>query len=595
MPLALVLVLELRGELLVTLPRRLRAPKEHGAVLAEPPLADAEALVALNRRRLASFNDPLLGRSWSDLRRQARQAAVAAAKEYLQRAGEPVAAYNDDSLLMAGHQPELFHPGVWVKNFALNGLARNLAATPINLIVDNDTAKATSLRVPALGEEGGEVVRRWGGGSRTPPHRPTPSPHHPTTSPPHHLATPPPQHLSHVASIPFDDWTGEVPYEERTVNDEALFASLPDRVAPHLKDWGFVPLLFSFWEQACRQAERTPLLGERIVAARRAIERGWGCHNLELPVSQLCRTEPFAHFACHLLTHLPRFHAVYNDCVHAYRQQYGIRSRNHPVPDLARQGDWLETPFWAWRTGQKERQRLFARRTEPVLFLRAGADVWPELPTGTDRDPSALVREWQELERRGFKVRSRALTNTLFARLFLVDLFIHGIGGAKYDELTDEIAHRFYGSDPPRYLILSATLLLPLPAFPANPVERQHLARELRDHYYNPQRHLENGELGAPSGGGSSVHVLAADKEAWIRRQAPNKNSRRERFHALRALTEKMRDHLAGRLSALEQELARYDQQLQTNAVLLRRHYAFCLYPEAMLRSICTQFLQQRS
>ena len=36
-------------------------------------------------------------------------------------------------LLLAGHQPELAHPGVWVKNFALNGLAtqaRRHAASP---------------------------------------------------------------------------------------------------------------------------------------------------------------------------------------------------------------------------------------------------------------------------------------------------------------------------------------------------------------------------------------------------------------------------------------------------------------------------------
>src|SRR5439155_1393714 len=79
---------------------------------------------------------------------------------------------------------------------------------------------------------------------------------------------------------------------------------------------------------------------------------------------------------------------------------------------------------------------------------------------------------------------------------FLADLFIHGIGGAKYDELTDEIARRFYGCEPPRYLILSATLLLPLRAFPARPAEGQHLARELRDLHYNPQRHLDGVERG---------------------------------------------------------------------------------------------------
>src|SRR5437868_3191049 len=133
-----------------------KAPQQHGAIVAEPPWADATRLVAANRQRLASIDLDLLGRSRADLGRQARQLAVTAAKDYLQQAGEPIAGYDNASLLMAGHQPELFHPGVWVKNFALNGLAKALGATPVNLIVDNDTTKATSLRLPALAAEKGD-------------------------------------------------------------------------------------------------------------------------------------------------------------------------------------------------------------------------------------------------------------------------------------------------------------------------------------------------------------------------------------------------------------------------------------------------------
>ena len=39
----------------------------------------------------------------------------------------------------------------------------------------------------------------------------------------------------------------------------------------------------------------------------------------------------------------------------------------------------------------------------------------------------------------------------------LSDLFIHGIGGAKYDELTDQIICRFFGFEPPGFVALSAT------------------------------------------------------------------------------------------------------------------------------------------
>ena len=56
-----------------------------------------------------------------------------------------------------------------------------------------------------------------------------------------------------------------------------------------------------------------------------------------------------------------------------------------------------------------------------------------------------MIDAWRSLEAHGFKIRTRALTTTMFARLFLADLFIHGIGGGIYDELTDRIIERYYG------------------------------------------------------------------------------------------------------------------------------------------------------
>src|SRR5262249_34786438 len=154
-----------------------------------------------------------------------------------------------------------------------------------------------------------------------------------------------------------------------------------------------------FWLEAVRQGGRTPLLGERFAAARRAFERRWGCHNRELPVSRVCQTEPFAWFATHLLTELPRVHAVYNPPRRDHRRRPGIRSRNHPVPDLAAEDGWLETPFWAWCAGETRRGRLMARPTEGGVELRVGGEPWPGLPLGAD--PDRTVAAFLELERRG--------------------------------------------------------------------------------------------------------------------------------------------------------------------------------------------------
>src|SRR5438128_2455586 len=96
--------------------QRLRAPAENGAVLAVPALASVSDLLADNRRRLANPSLQLLGLSLQDLRQQAHQTTLAAARAYLRAAGEPLPDGNADSLVLAGHQPVLFHPGVWIKN-----------------------------------------------------------------------------------------------------------------------------------------------------------------------------------------------------------------------------------------------------------------------------------------------------------------------------------------------------------------------------------------------------------------------------------------------------------------------------------------------
>jgi len=524
----------------VSLPR-LRAPRDDGAILAVPPLDEAGALLARNRRDLTTITLELCGKSFAELRRLARADAWEAARRYHSEAGEPIppAPDLDQSWLIAGHQPELFHPGVWIKNFALQGLAQRHGGFSVNLVVDNDAARAPLLHVPAG---------------------------------------------AHRAAVPYDRWQGESPYEERAVLDEALFASLPERVAPYTRDWPYAPLVPLFWSEVLRQRERTALLGERIAAGRRWLERRWGLVQAEVPLSRLCQGEAFAHFACHLVLNAPRLRNVYNAAVHDYRRRYGLRSAYHPVPDLAQEDDWCEVPLWAWRAPQRRRARLFVRQAGGELQLRAGSDIWPALAGG---DPQRLVAQWRELEPRGYKVRTRALTTTLFTRLLLGDLFIHGIGGGKYDELTDALIARFFGGPVPGYLVLTATLLLPLPRSPVSASACRQLARLHRDIRYNPQRHF-------PDGVPAAARLLMDAKAAWIARATPTHAERRERFERLRALNDQLRPFLQDAEERLRRECGQCRDRLRVNEVIGRRDYAFCLYPEEMLRDFTVPLLGRR-
>jgi hypothetical protein len=516
---------------------RLRAPGESGAVLAHPPLAELSGHVTSNQKLFAN-PDLRIGKTpLAQLRRGAVAEIVASARSYLTAIGEPAPELSAESLFVAGHQPDLFHPGVWLKNFALNALARRHGATPLNLVVDNDTAKASAIHLPVLGRGNDPSA-------------------------------------VHLVTLPFDHFPGELPYEERTVHDETLFAEFPSAVRERTARWGLEPILPRFWADVLHQRDRTPLLGERFVAARRAWERQWGCHNLELPISRLCNTEPFAAFAVALIEDLPAFHSSYNNCVHDYRRRHGIRSQNHPVPDLQRDGDWLEAPFWAWRTGGHRRNQLFVRPTSGGWRLRVGGEPWPDLLRET------AVQRWQRLEGEGFKVRTRALTTTLFARLCIADLFIHGIGGGKYDELTDAIIARHFRMQPPAFMVLTGTLQLPIQAYPKSADDERSARRLVRDIHWNPQRHL-------PPDAEDWHDMVEARQRVTVQ---PDQTWRKERFKELRRLTDRIRTRVADIEAEARRAAERTSAEVAANAILRRRDYAFCLFPESILRPFLTQF-----
>jgi hypothetical protein len=520
--------------------RRLRAPRQHGSVFADPPLAQAAQFLASPPH----FADvPIAGRSLLELRRLAAEAAFRAGQTYLNEAGQPYASPWTGRFLAAGHQPEMFHPGVWVKNFALQGLARAADLTPLNLIVDNDTVKPTFLTVPG-----------WPAGAEND------------------------AGSYRLEKVAFDDWPGEVPYEECRVRDEQLFGSLVARAEAWTGRWPFKPLLAEYWAEVMRHNARTPLLGERLVAGRRVLERRWGCHNLEVPVSRLCEAEPFAWFVAHLFADADRFHATYNEVVHEYRRAHHLRSRNHPVPDLEADADWLEMPLWAWKSGARRRGRVFVRQAADAFELRVDGQAWPRLP----RRGAGFAEAWMSLARDGFKVRSRALTTTLYTRLLVADSFIHGIGGGKYDELTDELLRRFFGVLPPRFIVLSATLLLPLTAFAATAEQECRLRHQLRDLRWNPQRHLSAGAPGA---------ALASARTELLDRDKALPPTGRDRHLALRQLTAELQPFVAATKGETEAALAGVQAQLRASAVLQRRDFAFCLYPADLLQPFCQQFL----
>ena len=115
--------------------RSLRAPQGDGQKLIDPPWEALPQVVTANRAQLASVDYDVQGRSLAELSASARRELVEKATAYTaQYRDVPARLQNAESLadvpfILAGHQPQLFHPGVWYKNFVL-GSRGSLRACP---------------------------------------------------------------------------------------------------------------------------------------------------------------------------------------------------------------------------------------------------------------------------------------------------------------------------------------------------------------------------------------------------------------------------------------------------------------------------------
>ena len=518
---------------------RLRAPSADGALLAKPPLSEVGAKLAENAGRFAVWDHDFQGRRAGRLRALARCQVLETARDYHRHSGldVPELPGTPARLVVTGHQPELFHPGVWVKNFAVAGIARAHEAIGLNLVVDNDIPKSSAIRVP----------RRVDGRFR-------------------------------VERVEYDQWVGEVPFEDLSVKDEASFATFPGRVRDALDGTVPDPLIDEFWPLALRHREPPDRLGLRFARARRALEASWGVRNWEVPLGAACETEAFLWFASHLLAQLPRFQAIHNAALARYRARYGIRSRHHPVPMLGRQDDWREAPFWVWRPEHPRRRPLLVRQLARTMQLRQGGEGEPflEIPLAPDREACCAVDQLRTLPARQIRLRTRALTTTMFARLLVGDLFLHGIGGAKYDELGDEIAGEFFRITPPGYLALSMTLWLSQESDPARPERLAGLDRALRDLTFNPDRHLS--DLPAPE-----ARSWIEAKQQAISGPVETRRQRLDRFRAIRRANEALQIFVAEGRARLQAERDRLLAGLRRNAIAHHREYAFVLHSRRRL------------
>ncbi|MBF0170468.1 MAG: hypothetical protein HQK87_05175, partial [Nitrospinae bacterium] len=392
----------------------LTLPEGDRTTLALPAPGEWPATVAANRA--LSRSAPLGSITVADLIASARARAVLDAASYTRSLGLsiPSPLSLGGAVVATGHQPYPFHPGVAVKAPLVARLAQKIGGIPLFITVDSDDFRHDHLPLPAIVD--GRLIRE---------------------------------------EIPFLPKGGAPLYErgerepwERTVD---RVAAIRQGMASRPRFAAMVPPLDLYIERLralAPPADPTP--AARAILLRRGWESDIAGPLLELPVSLLSTHDTFLHFAAHLIGEIERFAPLYNGELARYRRERKLRYPVNPFPDLKGDDTRRETPFWL----------LTDAGREPLYVDRQG-----RLCAGAKGE---AIGDLAALREGGLAIRPKAIPLSIYLRLFVSDFFIHGVGGAKYDTITDPVIARFYGVEPPTYGCVTATLHAPMEA-PADP------------------------------------------------------------------------------------------------------------------------------
>ena len=477
-------------------------------------------------------------RRLKELQTAARQRLVDAAQQYTLRltnagvaAGVPASSDplltgdpNGQKIVMTGHQPVIFHSGLTFKYHVTEDFADDQSAIGIAVVIDTNMGDVDRYPFPQKLDEGGGL---------------------------------------RLTQASMTSRAENEPNASRRVDE----AETPDGFSPTLNSTpGLFARVQSEYGTLVLKGDVTPAEANLIVRW----SHGIGAKLLELPLSAISSFPEVLALVADIINRADQFCSVHNETLGKFREDHRIRNSANPFPDLNVKPNRFELPLWTIGGPASDPTPLFVETGGNRTRLLADKETVHEF-TGT------LTGEHLEsLLLHGVQLIPRGALITSLLRLLFADLFVHGVGGGRYDKFTDEFVPAWWDVKPAPFVVASASTYL-FAQRRARLLELEALQRNLRDLMFNPQRHFGTGRF-SPELEEQLIRLSEEKTRAVEQLKTAKKEGRsaKDIGHQIQTITDSMKNLVAAEFEPQLKPLTSMDED--TRAAIECRTYPWFLF-----------------
>lgn len=519
--------------------KNIKVPREKGFIFVNPELSQWYSILAENK----VVNDTILKRS------QYCNELINIAKVYTQNLLGLIAPdISRQNIISTGHQPIWHHCGIWSKDVVAHKFAQSVDGIGLHLVLDHDICD-TSMVLPVKRYDESWSFKK--------------------------------------IEIEPDDTNKDVSLEFRPIPKKEYISTFLKKVSDEKNNHICNDIWFDNILCINENIFSLITIADFITYLQAIINSALKLDNLYLPVSRLCSSNAFKSFALSIIDDAENFALYYNQGINLLCHKNGHSRRNNvKCLEVNKDSNLIELPFWlVSEAGQ--RSSLWIKSKPGYIEIGTKDKVLGNIDSSSWDNKIAQLQEL--LDGNNFKLRPKAITLTLFVRLFLADIFIHGIGAKSYEPVTDYILENYCKKRLLKYGIVTSTMNLPLQN--ENNCLRNSMSllkNKKHELKYNPEKYIDKSTLDTEPV--ASLLKVKKQKIAQSQDQLLPADIRKSAWRSISQINLELCSYTEDTVEKLESLISYSKKEITTNKVIGYREFFFGLFPEEELCGLINSF-----